>query len=66
MPLEIRKMIVGNQKPPSAIFQQGRLGEFFFRSVEQLIFVCLGFWHANYLFTVSIHYQPSIKKQYRP
>ena len=44
MPLEIQKMIVGNQKPPSTIFQQGRLGEFFFRSVEQLIFVCLGFF----------------------
>ena len=48
MPLEIQKMIVGNQKTPSTIFQQGRLGEFcfvfFFRSVEQLIFVCLGFF----------------------
>ena len=29
MPLEIQKMIVGNQKPPSTIFQQGRFGEFF-------------------------------------
>ena len=41
MPLEIQKMIVGNQKTPSTIFQQGRLGEFcfvfFFRSVEQLM-----------------------------
>ena len=48
MPLESQKMIVGNQKPLSTIFQQGRLGEFcfvfFFRSVEQLILVCLGFF----------------------
>ena len=66
MPLEIQKMIVGNQKPPSTIFQQGRFGEFFFVPLNSSFLFVWVFLHANYLFTVSIHYQPSIKKQYRP
>ena len=39
---------------------------FFFLIVEQLIFVCLGFLRANYLFKVSMHHQPSIKEQFSP
>ena len=54
MPLEIQKMIVSNQKPPSTIFQQGRLGEFFFPFRLTAHFCLFGF------FCMQIIYSPSV------
>ena len=72
MTLESQKMIVGDQKPPSIIFQRGRVGEFlfcfgFFVVVSlnsSVLFVwgflaCKLFIHRQYALN-----QPSIKKQY--
>ena len=65
-----QKMIVGNQKPPSIIFQQRRLGEFCFAFYfvplnGSFLFVwgflaCKLFIHRQYALN-----QPSIKKQYK-
>ena len=59
MTLESQKMIVGDQKPPSIIFLQGRLGEFFFffRYVEQLIFVCLGFFSMQIIYLLYTYWE---------
>ena len=63
MTLGSQKMIVGNQKSPSIIFQQRRLGEFcfafFFRSVERLNFVCLGFFGMQIIYSPSVCTQPA-------
>ena len=65
MPLESQKMIVGNQKPPSIICQQGRLGGF----CVVFCLICSVFFffplNSSFLF-VWVFCMQIIHRQYAP